>query len=46
MPRCWALPYGGVYDLTPAFCDTGVLSESEEFGSELDIEDIEAAGLL
>lgn len=52
VPKCWALPYGGAFDLTPAFCETGVLpaaevlSATEEFGEELDIADIEAAGLL
>ena len=23
-PKCWALPYGGEYNLTARFCDTGI----------------------
>ena len=25
-PRCWAIPYSGVYNMTPEFCETGLTS--------------------
>lgn len=56
-PRCWALPYADAFDLTPAFCETGVLSvveelgkgantpEADEYGSDYDLDALKDAGI-
>lgn len=45
-PKCWALPYGGAYDLTPEFCETGqeIAESSDDYGSTSDLEDLALAG--
>lgn len=51
-PKCWALPYAGIYNLTPGFCKTGLdvgldslveegkTGSSSEYGSGFEMDDL------